>query len=243
MRHMENIWFGARYGLELSWSAGITEYVHNTSILDTVHYASTMGETIKQIVFIADDGYYTFDWEVYLPYILEDDSYTLEVNDASVTDEEFDYVLSDLPKDFEARLSIEGVTAEFEDEHFHIKSEVVPGEYTLTVTDNSRKYASISTTFTLTTNTTPAMYDAESNKLVIAEGSSEEDFANYRKNISKVVVNDKSYATSGRGSVKVVTEDGTIDTTTTAFEGAGEYDIEIISVGYTEKLAFTVTVE
>lgn len=243
MRHMENIWVGARYGLELAWSAGITEYVHNTSILDTVHYASTMGETVKQIIFIADDGYYTFDWEVYLPYILADDSYTLEVNDASVTDEEYGYVMSNFPKDFNPRLSIEGVTAEFEDEHFHIKSAIVPGSYTLTVKDHSEKYAPVSTTFTLTTDTTPAVYDAETNKLVVAEGATDDDLANYIKNISKVSVNDKSYSASGRGSVKIVTGDGTIDTGTTAFDGAGEYMVSITSTGYTKALTFTVTVE
>lgn len=243
LRQMENVWVGARYGLQISWSAGISQYVHNTSILDAVHYASTMGETVKQFIFITDDGYLTYDWEAYLPVILEEDSYTLEVSGGSINEEEYDYELSGLPSDFEKRLSVENVKTEFEDEHFHINDTVLPGSYTMVVTDNSGKYASLEKSFTLSTDVIPATYDANTGKLVLAEGASETDFQNYLNNISKVRVNDNSYSLSGKKAVKVITEDGSIDTTTTAFTGAGEYEITIDATGYSKALTFTVTVK
>lgn len=243
MRHMENIWVGARYGLELAWSAGITEYVHNTSIMDTVHYVSTMGETVKQIIFIADDGYYTFDWEVYLPVILTEDSYTLKAYDGDISDDEYGYELDGLPSDYKARLSVEGLTAEFEDGHFHIKDTKMPGSYTVTVKDSSGKYASIETSFTLTTDAMPAVFDSESGMIVKAEGASDEEFANYLANITTVNVNEKDYSASGRGSVKIITDEGAIDTSTAAFEGAGEYSISVSSTGYSQTLSFTLTAE
>ena len=241
MRHMENIWVGARYGLELSWSAGITETVHNTSILDTVHYASTMGETIKQIILIGDTGYYTFDWEIYLPYVLTGDDYTLTVEDGAIDAEEIGFTV-EMPDDFDAKYAVEGLTAEFEADHLHCKN-AVPGSYTLTVSDASGKYAPVSTDFVLSTDSMPAQYDAETNAVVLAEGASQEELDNYLANVSKVSVNGKDYSASGRGSVQVIGEGGVIDTTVKAFDGAGVYEIIVKATGYNANLEFTVTVE
>lgn len=241
MRHMENIWVGARYGLELSWSAGVTETVHGSSILDTVHYASTMGETIKQIILIGDTGYYTFDWEVYLPYVLSNDDYTLTVEDGAIDAAEIGFAV-EMPDDFKAKYSVDGLTVNFEEDHFHFNS-AVPGSYTMTVSDDSGKYASVSTDFVLSTDAMPVQYDAETNAVVLAEGAAQEDMDNYMANIAKVSVNGKDYSASGKGSVKVVGDDGVIDTTVKAFEGAGTYEIIVKSTGYNTNLEFTVTVQ
>ncbi len=241
MRHMENIWVGARYGLELAWSAGVSQTVHGASILDTVHYASTMGETIKRIVLIGDTGYYNFDWEVYLPYVLSSSDYSLAVEDGAYDAAEIGFTAK-MPADFEAKYAVEGLSAEFEVDHFHFKNGL-PGSYTLTVSDASGKYASVSADFVLSTDAMPAVYDAENNALVLAEGAAQEDLDNYLANIAKVSVNGKDYSAKGRGSVAVVGEDGVIDTSVKAFEGAGTYEIVVKATGYTTNLEFSVTVE
>lgn len=241
MRQMENIWVGARYGLELAWSAGVTQTVHGASILDTVHYVSTMGETVKQVILIGDDGYYVFDWEVYLPYVLSSDAYTLAVEDAAVDAAEVGFT-AEMPDDFDASYAVKGLEAEFEDDHLHFKS-AAPGSYTLTVSDKSGRYASVSASFVLSTEEMPVQYDAESNALVLAEGAEQEAMDNYLANVSKVSVNGTDYSASGRGSVKIVGEGGVIDTTAKAFEGAGTYEIVVKATGYKTQLEFTVTIE
>lgn len=241
MRQMENIWVGARYGLELAWSAGVSKTVHGASILDTVHYASTMGETVKQVILIGDTGYYVFDWEVYLPYVLGDDDYSLSVEDGAVDAAEIGFT-AEMPQDFDAKCAVKGLDASFETDHFHFRN-AVPGSYTLTVSDNSGKYASVSAKFVLSTEVTPAQYDAENKAIVLAEGATQEELDNYLANISKVSVNGKDYSATGRGAVKVVGEGGVIDVTAKAFEGAGTYEIVIKATGYSTNLEFIVTVE
>ena len=83
----------------------------------------------------------------------------------------------------------------------------------MTVTDKSKKYADFSTTFTLTTDAVPATFDAAKTALVAAENYTEDDLAAYIKNIESVSVNGQSYAASGKGAVKIIKEDGSIDAT------------------------------
>jgi hypothetical protein len=101
----------------------------------------------------------------------------------------------------------------------------------------------LSATFELTTDTTPVTFDGT--KLAKADGSSDEDFANYIKNIQSVTVNGTSYSASGKGAVTIVKEDGTIDTTASSrngevFSGADSYTISITSAGYTNDFEFTL---
>lgn len=109
LRQMENIWFGSRTGLELAWSAGVTKTVHGASVMDAVHYAPTMGETIRQIIFISDDGYYTLDWEVFLKYVLSEEEYTLAVSDSSAGSGVAPVTLEGLPEDFVSEFSAGGL--------------------------------------------------------------------------------------------------------------------------------------
>lgn len=241
MRHLENIWVGARYGLELAWSAGVTETVHGASILDTVHYASTMGETVKQIILIGDSGYYTFDWEIYLPYVLASDAYTLSVEDGAINADGIGFTV-EMPADFDAKYSVEDLSVEFESDRIRYEN-AVPGAYTLTVSDASGKYASVSADFVLSTEAMPAQYDAETNALILADGATQEELDNYLANVSKVSVNGEEYSAVGKRSVKVIGEGGVIDTTVKAFNGAGAYEIVVKATGYDTELEFTVTIE
>lgn len=62
--------------------------------------------------------------------------------------------------------------------------------------------ADIDADFVLSSDTNPAYYNRDySAPAVIKKGSADEaDFANYLKNITKVSVNGKEYAASGKGS-------------------------------------------
>ena len=123
--------------------------------------------------------------------------------------------------------------------------DATPGQYTLTISDKSGKYADITTKFLLTTDTVPVSYDEESNGLVPAEKYSQNDADAYVKNISSVTVNGEKYAATGKGSVKIIKEDGTLDTTAKPFADAKDgdkYEITVASTGYTTDYDFTYTV-
>ena len=70
--------------------------------------------------------------------------------------------------------------------------------------------------------------------------ASDEEFADYIKNITSVSVNGKSYAASGRGAVKVINEDGSLKTDATPFAEGDTFEIAVTSTGYPE-VKFTYT--
>ena len=69
----------------------------------------------------------------------------------------------------------------------------------------------------------------------------ENDFANFVKNIQKVSVNGKEYAASGKGAVKLINADGTLVTTADALKAEGTYNIVVTATGYNKTLEFTYT--
>jgi hypothetical protein len=104
----------------------------------------------------------------------------------------------------------------------------------------------LSTTFELTTDVTPVQYDGTN--IVKTDTASDDDFANYLKNITSVSVNGQSYSASGKGAVKIIGDDGTIDTSITSgrestpvFSGADSYTIIVSSAGYSNDLEFTIS--
>ena len=123
-----------------------------------------------------------------------------------------------------------------------------PGQYTLTITDKSGKYAPISAAFVLSTDEAAARFNGDNAApaLTPADGVSEEEFAAYLKGISSVTVNGTKYAASGRGAVTIVKADGAIDLTAAAngtaiFGQPGTYELKIAATGYPE-LTLTLTV-
>ena len=121
-----------------------------------------------------------------------------------------------------------------------------PGKYTVKVTDDSGKYALMSGDFTLTTDDIPVKYS--DGKLVKADGFSDEDAANFIKNIASVEVNGTAYNAAGKRSVKLVGEDGTINFEVKSgennvFDGSGNYSITVTATGYTKPYSFEIKPE
>ena len=114
-------------------------------------------------------------------------------------------------------------------------------EYTLTVSDKSKKYAPITTTFELYAEAVSAAYnnDATAPKLVVADGASAAQFADFIGKIKSVNVNGKAYPATGKGAVKLIKEDGTIDTTQAPFAEGSSFEIKVSATGYKDELSFT----
>ena len=114
-------------------------------------------------------------------------------------------------------------------------------EYTLTVSDKSKKYAPITTTFELYAEAVSAAYnnDATAPKLVVADGATAAQFADFIGKIKSVNVNGKDYPATGKGAVKLIKEDGTIDTTQDLFAKGSSFKIKVSATGYKDTLSFT----
>lgn len=114
-------------------------------------------------------------------------------------------------------------------------------EYTLTVSDKNNKYAQITTTFELYADTVSAAYnnDTTAPKLVKAEGATDAQFADFIRKIKSVNVNGRDYPATGKGAVKIIKEDGTIDTTQAPFAEGLSFEIKVSATGYKGALSFT----
>lgn len=234
MRHEENIWRG-----ELAWSTGFVTTEPHGNTLNYEDYAGIMGKTITEMVYITKNGYFKAETSVYVPVKFDGSA---EVQEASVNDGKTAFSTKGFPEDYQKTYSIDGLNADFTDNEI-IYTDALAGAYTLTVSDASGVYADVTSGFILTTDTMPAVYS--DGVIVKSEGASDKDFANFLSNISTVSVNGTEYNASGKGSVRVIAEDGTIDFNvvsggTNVFDGSGNYELVINSTGYSP-LAFTIT--
>ena len=229
---------------ELAFCTGFTTEVHG-SPTSSDHYKAIMGQTIDRITYYTDQGIYTIDTKLYVPIKT---GVTAKVADGKSGSGKVEIELSAaLPADFNAEYSVEGIdVAEKNGELFYDNAK--PGQYTLTITDQSGKYAPISAAFVLSTDKVAARFNGDNAApaLTPADGVSEEEFAAYLKGISSVTVNGTKYAASGRGAVTIVKADGAIDLTaaangTAVFAQPGAYELKIAATGYPE-LTFTLTV-
>ena len=204
LRHLENIWRGGH----LAWSTGFTTTVHGGPV-SSAHYVSMMGKTISSVTYYTNKGIINFDIEdTYVPVTtgVAATAVNVKTTDTAVKVE----FAGDLPADFSKEYAVDGVKAEATEDGVKV-ADLTPGTHTLTISDANGKYASISTTFTAITDVMPASYDEYEGKLVAAADITAEQFAAYTKAVSKVKIGEKEYAASGRGSVKVVQEDGSLD--------------------------------
>ena len=241
MRHLENIWRGN----ELAWSTGYTESVHGCPT-SSAHYASMMGKTIDSIEYYTTNGLYTIDIDdLYVPVKFAKDEDAVKVADSDIATGKATVDLK-LQDDFEPQYSVEGLDATVEGNVLTYKAaSAKPGKYTLTVTDKKGKYADIVTSFLVTTEDMPAVYDTENKKLVAAEGFDADALASYIGNITSVNVNGTDYAASGRGFVKIINQDGTLVTDAAPFKNAAagtEFTITVTATGYTTPLTFAYKV-
>ena len=239
LRHVENIWKGT----EFAWGTGFTTQSHGCPISGE-HYVSMMGKTIDAVTYYTENGVVKYDIDdTYVPYKF--DTSAFKVENADVTSGSAKVTVPTLPKAYDAEYAVEGLT-NVSVENGTLKynaTGVKPGQYTLNVTDKSSKYVPFSTSFTLTTDNVVAAYnnDVKAPALVAAKDVQADDFANFVKNIQKVSVNGKEYAASGKGSVKLINEDGTLVTTADALKAEGTYNIVVTATGYNKTLEFTYT--
>ncbi|WP_432619676.1 penicillin-binding Tp47 domain A-containing protein, partial [Butyricicoccus sp.] len=245
MRQEENIWRKT----EIAWSSGVKKTEPHGNTLNYKNYVGLMGSTIKSVTYYTADGVYTIDADHYVPVKFTTDNFKAEnaLADSGSTSVE----LKDFPSDYQAEYKVTDAKgnelegASVKDGKITWKGTPATGKYTLTVSDKTGKYASFSTTFELQTDAVVATYDAENGKLVKAKDATDEQFANYLSNISSVTVGDTTYNASGRGAVKIIKEDGSIDFSATTgrektpiFEAGKEYNLVVAATGYKKNVSF-----
>lgn len=258
MRHVENIWKTE----ELAWSVGIVTDSHGC-LLSSEHYKSMVGKTIKNVTYYTSKGIFTLPVDYKVLEHAKDAA--VEAENAAVSAGKANLDVT-LPDDFNAEYAVTDAKGN-EVKGFKVTEENLASavstyaasytqtdklvitypkdaentEYTLTVSDKSNKYAPITTTFELYAEAVSAAYnnDATAPKLVVADGATAAQFADFIGKIKSVNVNGKEYPATGKGAVKLIKEDGTIDTTQAPFAEGSSFEIKVSATGYKEELSFT----
>jgi hypothetical protein len=233
MRHLENIW---KNEIGINVLEGAVD-VHGNP-LSYADYTGLNGATIDKITYITEKGYFIYDVDPDA-YLAKKVTGEISVADSTVSAGQTTITV-DFPDDYDKEYSFTGLDGSVSDGVITY-SNVLAGTYTVTVSDKNGVYEPISATFTLTTDEMPATYS--DGKVVKADGADDAEFANFMKNITTVSVNGTSYSATGKGSVSIISEDGTIDFDATSknenvFDGSGVYDIVVTSAGYTKTLEF-----
>ena len=258
MRHVENIWKTEK----LAWSVGIVTESHGCN-LSYSHYESMVGKTIKNVTYYTSKGIFTLPVEYKVLEHVKDSKANVE--NAAVSAGKTNFGVA-LPDDFNAEYavtdakgkkvegfkvteeSLASATSTYAASYTQNKKLVISypndaenKEYTLTVSDKNNKYAPITTTFELYADTVSAAYnnDAAAPKLVKAEGATAAQFADFIGKIKSVDVNGKEYPATGKGEVKLIKEDGTIDITQAPFAEGSSFEIKVSATGYKDTLSFT----
>lgn len=258
MRHVENIWKTE----ELAWSVGIVTDSHGCT-LSYEHYKSMVGKTINNVTYYTSKGIFTLPVNYKVLEHAEDAA--VEADNAAVSAGQTNLDVA-LPDDFNAEYAVTDAKGN-EVKGFNITEENLASavstyaasytqtkklvitypkdaentEYTLTVSDKSNKYAPITTTFELYAEAVSAAYnnDATAPKLVRADGATAAQFTDFIGKIKSVNVNGKDYPATGKGAVKLIKEDGTIDTTQAPFAEGSSFEIKVSATGYKDVLSFT----
>ncbi len=250
MRALENIWKGK----ELAWSCGFVTESHG-SPLSSTYYKSMMGKTIKSVVFYTSTGTYTVAMDQYVPVKVSADKGAISIQESVSLDNSSAIGMNPtLPEGFAAQYDIEGWNGKVAVSNassgpyntiVSIPAGTQPGNYTIVATDKSGKYAPLSATFTLTTAKNAAAFDASNLRLTAADGATESDLANYLGNISQVTVNNVVYNAQGKGAVKIINKDGSLNLAAANKDGSlvfaanGAYEVEVVATGYNSNLKFT----
>lgn len=240
LRHLENVWRGT----ELAFCTGFTNAVHSCPT-DSEHYKAIMGQTVNQITYLMDTGFYTVSTDLYIPVKF---SHTFSVDNADRANGTAAVTMTGFPEDYAAQYTVTNADGEamttFSCDGKAVTWTGTPavGVYTLTVSDTSGKYAPYSTDFQVTTGTLPVQ--AGTNGLnIVAIGDA--DLAAYTAAITSVKVGDKSYDASGKKSTVIINENGFVDLTAAPFadmKAGSTYAIEVTANGYSTNLTFTLTV-
>ena len=242
MRHLENIWRKTN----IAWASGFTETTHGNE-LSPYHYESMMGQNITGVTYYTSEGTMeiTFTDAVYVPVKFEQE---ISVAEGAKTDDIDVAVngLDALPEDYDARYTVSGQDNDDSVMFTVVNGKMtwtgspVAGKYTLKIEDQSGKYASVEVSFVLSTSNVPVQVQANedgSYQLAATENASENQVKAYVKSITAVKVGDTTYAATGRGAVKIIKDDGTIDLSAKAngkyiFESEKAINISITATGY-----------
>lgn len=225
LRHLENIWRGNELGIY----TGYTKESHGVDA-SVEPYKNIMGKTIDKITYLTSAGAYEIDTDLYVPM---KDGTQAEVADGKSGNGSVAVTVK-LPEGFDPEYQVRGLETSFAGGALTY-TDAMPGKYTLTISDKNKKWADIEADFVLSSDTNPAYYNRDySAPAVIKKGSADAaDFTNYLKNITKVSVNGKEYAASGKGAVVIVKSDGTIDlANSSVFDGKEPYTVVVTSTGY-----------
>ena len=189
LRHVAEIWHAIELGFEAD--------------------SALVGKTISAVTYYTDDGIIKLNLakELHVPYIAE--GAKAEVAKFSADAKSTTLTLTGFPEDFKQEVKVpDGMT--YSDGTITFGS-AQPGSYTVTVSDAKKKYAPVSTTFVLSTDTAVAGYNDTSKSLVKATDASDTAFANYLKNITSVKIGETTYNVSDKDAVKIIKDDGSID--------------------------------
>ena len=247
LRQLENIWRD-----ELSWSSGIYTVEPHGNTMSYENFVALMGETITSITYITDSGYYVLNTALYVPVkFVGGTSVESVASDAGTAA----IVFENLPADYAPAYAVRGLDFTVEDGSL-VWTDALAGAYTLTVSDESGKYADMDAAFVLSTDVLPAAFDAEAGALVAADGADEALFEAFLANLSSVSVNGTEYAASGRGAVAIIDFDGEVDAeaalvsgrganavSTPIFPDSGDYEMIVTATGFTQTLSFTLTID
>lgn len=250
MRAVENIWKGK----EIAWSCGLVNESHG-SPLSSQYYKSMMGKTIMDVTFYTSTGTYTVAMDHYVP--VKASKSEINVEASAEADAKTAKIEATFPKDFKATYTVDGNAVDVTDGSFSIEN-LKPGKHKLVAHDESGKYADVTSEFTVSTDKTVATFDEGTSKITAANEG--DDVENFIGNITTVTVNGTDYAASGRGSVKIINADGSINLDAVAggqqsakpkaagqqqgtkvFANYGTYTIKVTSTGYNTPLEFTFT--
>ena len=250
MRAVENIWKGK----EIAWSCGLVNESHG-SPLSSQYYKSMMGKTIKSVTFYTSTGTYTVAMDHYVP--VKASKSEINVEASAEADAKTAKIEATFPKDFKAAYTVDGNAVDVTDGSFSIEN-LKPGKHKLVAHDDNRKYADVTSEFTVSTDKTVAIFDEGTSRITAANEG--DDVKNFIGNITTVNVNGADYAASGRDSVKIINADGSINLEAVAggqqggkpkaagqqqgtkvFANYGTYTIKVTSTGYNTPLEFTFT--
>ena len=237
MRHLENIWQKSK----LAWSTGFVVKEAHGNQLQYKDYVPMMGQTINKITYYTNAGVYEIPVDIKVPVKFNG---SVKVENGKASEGSVSATVEGLPEDYAAEYSVDGLSdVKLENGKLTFAAaQARGGKYTLTVSDKSEKYASLTAEFVLSSEVTPITYDSDEEALVAADGYTSEDVNVYVKNIKSVSVNGKDYNATGRGSVTIINADGTINTAAKPFADAKdgqEFKIKVISEGYDNNYEFT----
>ena len=235
LRHVENIYKNTK----LAWSTGFVTQ-SNGSPLQYGDYVKMMGQTIDKITYYTNAGIYEIPVDIKVPVKFNG---SVKVENGKASEGSVSATVEGLPKDYDAEYSVDGLSdVKFENGKLTFAAKQARGgRYTLTVSDKSEKYASLTAEFVLSSQVTPITYDSDEEALVAAKGYSSDDVNAYVKNIQSVSVNGIAYSPKDRDGV-IINADGTINTSAKVFEKANDgdkFEIEVKSEGYDNNYKFT----